>query len=187
MKINKFLSLVFLCAAIGSSLQFSCDKVKEKLSVNVGLNETEITFDVPARPLAGSTDSTYSEIYTINLDSLIKAESDELGVHNIRSVKINSCQLTLLNPGIKSFADMEFCKLELSPGNTDMWTTLAQININADQPTTTISVPVNSEVNLKDYFTTDQLQYRIVSKNRNSIATASRIKAAISFTLKVGL
>jgi hypothetical protein len=84
------LSLIGLLAITGVVILFhSCDKVN--VPVNVPATSSAITFYIPH---SQSTDTTVNIAYSINIDSLIQANSS-LNVSNITSIKVDSVNIAV--------------------------------------------------------------------------------------------
>ncbi|HEX6429619.1 MAG TPA: hypothetical protein VF008_18130 [Niastella sp.] len=163
----------------------SCNKIKGLVKVNVPMQSADISFTIPAQPSAGTY--TLAQFSTsLNVDSLIKAENSSLGINNIKSVKITACAITLQNADtLNHFGVLSTCKAELSTNNNSTLATLAELSSNRDTATSYLNLPVNSSLELKNYFSGTSFYYKISGTTRRPITKDLQAKATIKFDVQV--
>lgn len=177
----------FVFCAILTSFNFSCDKVKDAVKVDVPMQTAELEFKIEKIAQADVTVTSQVITTNINLDSLIKDKNASLGIKNIKSVKVKSCVITLGNStDLDNFGALKSCKAELSSNGGD-WITFAEIANNPDAVSNTLTLPINSNVELKSYFTQNSFSYRISASSRRATSTVLNATAKIKFNLEVGL
>ncbi len=182
MKKSYYRSL-WLCLAI-SFLSIRCDKVKDLVSVNLELQMANIEFSIP--PQAQGTQGLAEFSTHLNVDSIIKSKSPSLGVNNIKSVKIKSCTIQLLNAsGDDHFGALSAYKVEL--GSNGNWTIVAEQANNPDAASSTLTVPVNSAEDFKPYFIGSSFAYKLSGTTRRATTQTLACKATIVFDVKAGL
>jgi hypothetical protein len=185
MKISRVFPGRLAALAAFTLLFSSCDKLKDLLKANVTLEAGDVSFIIPAQP-AGTQTLAEFDVY-LNVDSLIKANASSFDISNIRSVKVKSCQLVVLNSTANDhFGVLSTCKAELASNGNSTWTTMAELASNPDATATTLDLPVNSDVELKDYFKATTLSYKISGTTRRATTTALICKAIVKFDAEVG-
>lgn len=163
----------------------SCNKLKDLVKVNVPMQTADISFTIPAQSSAGTyTLAEFSA--SLNIDSLIKAENSSVGIKNIQSVKITSCTITLQNADTANhFGVLSTIKAELSTNNNSSLVTLAELSTNPDTQSSYLDLPVNSSLELKDYFSGTSFYYKISGTTRRPITKDLQAKATIKFDVEV--
>lgn len=164
----------------------SCNKLKELVSINLPLETAGISFTLP--PLEeGTASATDVDVY-LNVDSLIKEEAPNMGVDNIKSVKIESCTITVLNATTEDhFGVLTDCSAAVASNVSPNWLTFAAVTGNPDTYATSLALPVKSDVELKDYFNATRFSYRISATSRRATTTELNCKATIKFKAEVSL
>ncbi|WP_142602053.1 hypothetical protein [Solitalea koreensis] len=166
----------------------SCEKVKDLVTADVNLSMSTLTFDIPKTAQGSVAVTTGSTAMDVN--ALIKASAGEkFGVNNIRSLKITSCVLELNTAIIRDndFSALQNVKVELSSNTNTNFVTLAEV---ASNPTTTASrleIPVNSTIDLKDYFSASNFYVRVSGATRRATTEPLHCTAVIKYTANVGL
>lgn len=167
------------CAAL-----FSCNKVKDALKVNVPVTmTTDLTF--PVIPAAG--DTTITANVNADIDQLIKNNNAQFGVKNIRSVEISSCSVSLAPPvdATDNLTAFNSLKVSLASDKKTDWADIAEAdNITA---TDSLSLQVNTNTDLKDYFTGKTFSYKIAGSLRRPTTHEMQCHVKITFKVTVGL
>ncbi len=174
---------LWLCLAI-SCLSIRCDKVKDLVSVNLNLQMAAIEFSMLPQP--EGTQNLAEFTTQLNVDSIIKAKSPSLGINNIKSAKIKSCTIEVLNAsGDNHLGALSAYKVEM--GGSGNWTIIAEQANNPEAPASTLQVPVNTTQELKPYFTGSSFAYKLSGTTRRATTETLACKATIVFDVKAGL
>ncbi len=179
--------LLFLCTVL--AVLSSCDKVKELASVNFNMDSAEGEFTIPVLTTTGTVTFDADQVY-INLDSLIKDQNAEVGVGNIKEVRIIECSLELLNGDEQNnFSVLESCKLALASNVNPSFITIAEIKDNPDEANNKLDLPVsNPELELKDYFmNANQFSYRVSGTCRKTTDKELQCRVHVKYRIKAGL
>ncbi len=184
MKQNKIFRIAILIAAFGfmSTLQ-SCTKALQGLKFNLGLQTQSVSVDVPVTPAGSIAIGPLTSTY--NLDSFIKAQTgNQLGVSNISSVKLVSVVITINNPDANNnFANFQSVNASFY-SNTNSTPYAISLTNNPNTYATSLSLPVNSNDELKGYFGT-QYTYNISGDLRSPITTILHCTVQYSYNLIV--
>ncbi len=149
-KLLVFTALIACTAIIYSS----CTKIDALIRAQaISFTATDLSFDVPVITNTATNSSIGTGTFTYNLDSLIRAQTvNQFGLANIDTVTLTSCTLTIQNPDAdNNFADFESANGSFSTSANATNTTMGSIDNNPDTYATTLTVPVNTGVNLKSY------------------------------------
>lgn len=175
-------------ALIIITVLFSCNKISESIQRDVYIYPKAISFTIPK---ITNTDSVMLvgdlNIKSLNLDSLIKKQSDKFGVANVKSIKIKEFKLELLNAdSLNNIQNIETITVKIkAPGQPDQSiATAAPSNSRA----TKLTIPLVSEGSeLKTFFTSPSFSYSLSGVLRT--ATTKELKAQVSatYTVTVGL
>jgi hypothetical protein len=184
-KIFYTLAAFLMIGAIGIS---SCNKIKELAKVNFNLDNADGEFTIPVIIAAGEATLGTDDIY-MNLDSIIKAQNSKVGAGNIKEVKIKSCELTLTNGDSKNnFSALESCKLEIKSNVKADYIKMASVENNPDVASQSLNLPVESSLDLKDYFlSANQFTYRVSGKTRKTTDKELNCKVLVKYTIVAGL
>lgn len=178
---------VFLVAALLLNI-YSCDKIKDLAKVNFNMDNSDGEFTIPAIVTVGEASFGTDDIY-MNLDSIIKAQNSKVGSNNIKEVKIKSCELTLSNGDSKNnFSALESCMLEMKSNVKPDFIKMAAVSNNPDVEAQTLNLPVESSLDLKDYFlSANQFTYRVSGKSRKTTDKDLNCKILVKYTIVAGL
>lgn len=169
-----------------STLLHSCDKVKDAISINVPTQTVTADFTIAPQPAGTQTLASFQ--FGINLDSVIKVQNSSLGLGNIKSAKIKSITLTLTNATqADNFAVVSACEAGLTSNNNTTYKAFATLTNNPDAFATTLDIPVNPDVDLKDYFNATAFYYQVSGTTRRATSTTLQGKATVKFDISVGL
>ncbi|MBL7773810.1 MAG: hypothetical protein JNM95_13175 [Chitinophagaceae bacterium] len=172
---------------IGSVLLSSCSAIKKKLNVDIDMTSSNVEFTIPVITTVGTTDMGEQTI-PVNIDSIIKANNAELAASNIKSVKLKSCTITLLDgDGQNNFAALQACSASFYSNTQTTPVQLASISDNPDVESYNLTLPVNASIDLKDYFGATSFTYHITGTSRKTTTKELHAKATIRYTLNVGL
>lgn len=179
-------SLGFVAVLALSTLLHSCDKVKDAISINVPTQTVTADFTIAPQPVGTQTLASFQ--FGINLDSLIKIQNSSLGLGNIKSAKIKSITLTLTNATqTDNFAVVSACEAGLYSSSNSTYKAFASLTSNPDTYSTTLDIPVNQDLDLKDYFNATAFYYTVSATTRRATTTTLQGKATVKFDVAVGL
>jgi len=176
---------VALCATSFSFI--SCDKIKDLVKVDVPVT-TEIEFIIPVITQTGNTTFGSYEV-PVDVNELIKSSNDELSIENIKSAKIESCIVTAeqntAHPN-DNFTALSAIKAEFASNTKTDFIEVASI---ATTPSNgyEIDVPVNSDLDVKDYMTGTTFKYRVSGVATRVTSSEIKCKAKIKFIVRAGL
>ncbi|HEY8388037.1 MAG TPA: hypothetical protein VIK74_05505 [Parasegetibacter sp.] len=185
MKLRKLFFQAFILASILTAFNFSCEKIKDAIKINVDVEMADVEFVVGPTQSGGSLQVDAEVDVHMDIDSLIKDANSNLSINNLKAVYPKSCTLTLVNPTTQSFGDLESYSIQLSTNGTN-WTTIAEITNNPDVQKNTLVIPVNTSADLKPYFTSTNFKYRAQVTGRRAIPETT-IKANLEFVVQAGL
>ncbi len=185
MKSNIFFAVILMtCITIINS---SCNKIKDAVKANITLTSADVEFTIPQITSIGAVTIGSSNVY-LNVDSIIKATNSKLSASYIKSVTVKSCSITMLDGDVNNnFSALENCKFDFSSNVNATLYTIAEITGNPDVESYTLDIPVNSTVNLKDYFGATTFTYNAAGTARKTTSKAIQCKATIKYSLEAGL
>ncbi len=165
----------------------SCNKIKEAVKANIELNYADIEFTIPQITATGPATLSSKDVY-FNVDSLIKANNAKLSASYIRSVSIKSCVVNMIDgDAANNFSALESAKVDFSSNVNTHLITLAEITGNPDVEAYTLEIPVNTTINLKDYFNATTFSYVLTGTARKTTNKDIKCKATIKYSLEAGL
>jgi hypothetical protein len=169
-----------------STLIHSCNKVKDAIRINVPTQTVSADFTIQPVPVGTQAVAIFQ--FGVNLDSLIKIQSKDLGINNIKSAKIKSVSLTLTNAtATDNFGSFSACEIGLSSSAKPEYTVVAGIASNADANVNPLEIPVTQDLELKDYFNSTSFTYRLSATARRATTTELKGRATIKFDVVAGL
>lgn len=175
-----------LMVAVATMGLVSCEKVKDMIKFNVGVQSQNIEFNVPILAAAGEQNLAAATVQ-LNIDSIIKAQNKEVGVDNIKSAKVTEVTLEILNPdNDNNLAIVEGAKVMLSSDTKTEPVTIAELENNPDEYKTTITIPAK-DVDLAEYLKSTNYSYTLWAKTRRGTTKELQCKATIKYDLQVGL
>ena len=180
-------SLGFVTVLALSTLFTSCDKVKDLVTINVPLQTADVKFTI--EPVAEGNMQETAFQWGINIDSVLKKENPDLGIGNIKKVKVKSITLNLTkspqDDNWSSFtaAEAGFASNAISPVS---YITFASKSNIPDTYATTLDLTVN-DVDLKDHFGATVFYYKVSATARRATTTALEGTATIKFDIEAGL
>lgn len=179
----KKLTFLSIMAVIMIVAMQSCSKVAKLLQYDIPLQSGSITITIPPTAVTSGTASGTGTNY-INIDSVIKANTGNvLGISNITSVKLKSATMVLQNPDTaNNFQNFSSCYASFTSNSASA---PYQVSI-ANNPNTyasTLTLPVDTTVNLKSYITGYQFTYTAGGAIRT--ATTDSLKCTINFTFSI--
>ncbi len=164
----------------------SCTKLASNLKYDLNLQTASVNFTIPACSTT-SLSVTGSQTVYYNVDSFIKANTmSMLGVSNIQSVKIMSCNLELLDgTTTNNFANISSCSGGFSSDAvaTPFVTTVAN---NPDAFSNNLTLPVDTTAELKDYIrNSNNFTYSLTGSLRRPTTDSLHCKATFAFKVRV--
>ncbi len=182
----KFLVPV-MAMLVGVLALSSCNKLKDAAKVNIGLSSTKVDFTIPIITQTGPVQLAAFNEY-VNVDSIIKANNASVAASNIQSVYITSCEITMLDgDAVNNFAVLESGKAELSSNTKPDMITVAEVTNNPDMLSYELDLPVNSSINLKEYFNATTFSYKLSGTARRTTTKEIHCTATIKYNLVAGL
>lgn len=174
-------------ALVGIMVSSGCKKLNDLVKANVNLTMSTLSFDIPVTAQGSLITTTAST--SMDVDALIKQNAgSNFGIKNIKSLKVTSCDLTLSNSdATNNFGNLSNCKLELSSSTSPNFTAVANLATNPDANVSTLSIPVDGNVELKDYFSAPSFSVRISGATRRATTKVLTCTAVIKYTAQVGL
>ncbi len=181
---KKLLLLAVSAAIVGFA---SCDKIKDMVKINVGVQSQNGEFKIDPIPGAGENELGAADVY-LNIDSIIKTENSSVGVGNIKSAKVTEVTLEILNPSAENnFAVVENAKVSLASDTKPEVVTIAEITGNPDEYKTSMNIPLTGSVDLADYMSGSTFTYKLSAKTRRGTTEVINCKATVKYELVVGL
>ncbi len=173
-------------ATLGMLGMTSCNKLANYLQYDLAMQTATVNFTIPPCPNTNIAVAGSQTVY-YNIDSFIKANTmNTMGIANITSAKVASCQITLLDPTTaNNFANFKSCT---SSFYSDADATPYQMNIsdNPDVYATSLTLPVDTSSELKGYLTNGrQFTYSLSGNLRRPTKDSIHCTATISFKVHV--
>ncbi|OQP58266.1 hypothetical protein A3860_08070 [Niastella vici] len=163
----------------------SCNKLKDLVTINVPLQTADVDFSIAPQPAGTQTLSSFQ--FGINVDSVLKKENSSLGIGSIKKVKVKSITLTLSNATqADNFGALSACEASIASNNKPDYVVFAGLTSNPETYATTLDIPVK-DVDLKDYFGSTVLYYKLSGTTRRATTTTLTGKATIKFDIEAGL
>jgi hypothetical protein len=167
---------------------FSCNKIKDALTVDVDMTQTEVAVTIPIVAEAGKIVSEEG-VLRFDVDSFLKATNNKASADNIRSVKLVSCTVQLLDntvfpdDNLTAFSGLQ---AEFSTDIKNTWTTLALLDDTVVDPYLA-NANVKGNTELKDYFRATQFRYRITGNAKRATGHPIECRLTLKYKLSVGL
>lgn len=184
MKKNTF-SLFLIAVAFGGSLiaSQSCNKGTTNSSEKkVTLISSNMNVDIPILISNGDNDSITSFYYKMNMDSFVKSYGSEYDTSSIRSVKLNSCIITLSGKDTaNNIRNFHTTNIGLTSTTNRYLSRIAAFTDIVDTNAYSISIPKSYNPNLASYFKADSVRYRLYGNIRRATTTDIKGTATISF------
>jgi hypothetical protein len=165
----------------------SCNKVKDLISINVSAQSSDVDFTI--QPANAGTGDLSQFSTSLLIDSLIKEQAGKTyGLVNIKSVKLESCVLTISNSDdLNSFGNVSACSAAMSSNANTTMVSIAELTSNPETVTSTLNVPVNTALDLKPYFGATSFSYKLSGTLRKAITKTLNCKATIKYKIEIGL
>jgi len=166
---------------------YSCDKIDDIANITFNMSNADAGFDIPPILVAGSADLG-SQSVNLNLDSMIKTQSGALSSDNIKRVKLTSCELILSDSDVNNnFSALQSCNLQLASDVKPEFITIASIDNNPDQPAYRLNLPVDADLDLKQYFTSGRtFTYKISATARKTTNRTLHCTAHLQYAITIG-
>ncbi|MGC4079338.1 MAG: hypothetical protein QM702_20315 [Rubrivivax sp.] len=174
--------------AIGLFTLSSCNKLKDLAKVTLNIQNEDGEFDIPATSSLIDIVIESNDVH-LNLDSMISAQNSKVSSKNVKEVHIKSCQLKLTNgTADNNFSALQSCKLEVKSNVNTTYIALAQMDSNPDSAAYVLNLPVNDQLELKDYFlSANTFSYRISGKTRKPVTAPLHCQIIVNYSLVAGL
>lgn len=167
-------------------LILSCNKLKELASTSFNFNDDSAEFTIPA---STTTSFSKSETFRMNLDSLIKANNAELAVSFMKTLSINSIDVTLVDPdSSNNLANISACTVSFSSNVNLTPIQIGALASNPDVYKTTMNIPVNASVDVKEYAkTATTFNYTLAGTLRRPLVRDVKCRVKVNYKLTAGL
>ncbi len=164
----------------------SCKKVEETTDQKITITSEAVSATID--PVSNVTTNATLGKFTLPIDlgAKIKEKVTLFGIKNLKSVKISSATIELVNgtPG-NDFGNLESLDIEISADNqTSQFA--AKITNNTATGNTLI-VPANGNIELKSLVTGTNVSYSLKGKLRQPITKVLNAKISVKYSLVVGL
>ena len=181
MKKQNSVSILLIIISV-ISLQ-SCTKIGAMLQYDIPVQSGSVTITIPPTSITSAGFSGAGS-NSINIDSVIKANTAGLlGVNNITSVKLTSATMTLQNADANdNFANFKSVYASFT-SNSDGSPYQISIANNPDAFASSISIPVDTTAELKNYISGSDFTYTAGGQLRT--ATTVSLICTINFTFNV--
>jgi hypothetical protein len=183
MKKNSFSFLLAITIVSSLLATQACNKgTSNSTEKKVTIINGSMNVDIPMLTGNGDNDSITSFYYKMNMDSFVKSYGSEYDTSSIRSVKLNSCVITLNDKdtanNIRNFHTTNIGIT--SATNRNIYRIAAFTDI-VDTNAYFISIPKSYDPNLASYFKADSVRYRLYGNVRRATTTEIKGIATISF------
>lgn len=168
----------------GSIALHSCTKLVNNLQRDLEMETTTVEMVIP--PVDTTVAFTGAATNYYNVDSFIKASTaNVLGINNITSAKIASCQITIDNPSTaNNFANFKSCSASFhTNAKTDPYT--VSVANNPDVYATSLNLPVDTSADIRTYFNGNQFSYSLNGALRRATTDSLRCKMVVKFRMRV--
>ena len=186
MKKQHLMPALFIAVILGGILSLqSCGKLANLLNFKLNMQTDSVNVTIPVTTGVNGEITVGPAVTIYNVDSFIHAQTgNQLGISNITSVKIQAVTFTLSNPdSLNNFQDFSSVSANFS-SNTNPNPYTVSIPNNPDVYAATLSVPVDTSVELKTYLGT-QFSYTLIGKLRRS--TTKPLNCTITFKFNVAV
>lgn len=162
----------------------SCTKIANLLTFRLGMQTKSFDFSIPVTTDTG-TMAVGPVMTSFNVDSFVKANTaGQFGASNIKSVKLSSVVLTLNNAdAANNFQNFSFVDVDFS-SNTNGTPYNMSIANNPDSYSATLSLPVDTTVNLATYLG-NEFTYSVRGRLRKGTTKQIDCTATVTFNLQV--
>lgn len=180
--------LLLLLMISSAFMVTSCKKLKEATEQNVSITPNSVEFNID--PIA--TTNTVTTIGTINVDidlnALVKQYAAGFGVNNIKSIKIKSFKIDLVNGSDASnnLANLESLSGEISATGKSSQA-IVNLNSNPDVQATSITIPSSGDIELKDFVAGTSVKYTLKGKLRRATTKTLRAKITAEYAFVFSL
>jgi len=179
---RKLIVLAIIC--LTSALQ-SCSKLAQIINYNLAMQSSSVTVSIPPENATGSIETFCSGSANYDIDSFIRASTlGTMGINNISSVKLLSCVLTLQNASnSNNFDNLASCSASFT--TSDMAPYEIGVTDNPAVYATTLSIPVDTTVELKSYLTGNQFTYTLKGLLRKAVTDTMKCTIQFTYSVKV--
>jgi hypothetical protein len=186
MKKQHLLPILMMTAVFGTIIGLSsCGKIANLLNFKLTMQTDTVNVTIPVTSNTNGIITVGPTVSAYNVDSFIRANTgNQLGISNITSVKLNSVTFKLNNANSSNnFANFQSVSASFS-SNTNSTPYTINIADNPDTYATTISLPVDTTVDLKTYLG-NQFTYSISGQLRRP--TTVPLNCTITFNFNVSV
>jgi PBP1b-binding outer membrane lipoprotein LpoB len=184
------LSILFCAIAIVgvASIFTSCDKVSKKNNSEQSVQYVTkiMPYEIPSFKRTGDIDSMTYFNHVINIDSFLKSFDSNFDTSSIQSVTLRSaffsCDTNLTKD---NFGNFHTLSLGIKTMQHSYLTRFASFMNISDSDRYTITINQIDNRNLKDYFKSDSLSFRIYGNVRDTNGYAIKGNAELVFDMKL--
>lgn len=169
---------------------YSCNKIAQVLAQGITWTGIDETITVPIVTDTTSHVSMGTGSFSYNLDSLIKNKTNNaLGLSNVDTFEFTSCTLTITNPDSNNnFQNFQYAQATFSTNANTAAATIGEVDNNPDTYAATLSLPVNSSVNMKSYLNPigiTTINYYLTGKLRKATTTTLTVQVHVAYYIHV--
>lgn len=166
----------------------SCDKLKDLTNVNFNFSNGTTEFDIPIT-LAGSYGSLTSKTFSMNLDSLIKANNGESGLQYLKTLTITSIDLTLPEADTpNNFQNLQSCKMKFYTNVKSDTLVIGSLDSNANTYKSVLNIPISASIDIKEYAkTASTFGYILQANLRKETTKVLKCKVKVNYQVTCGL
>ena len=167
---------------------FSCGKVKESLQRDIIVSPDEVNFDIPLVTNTNSGSMLGEIPVTMDFDSLIRNQTNELGVENARNFKLTSVKITLDSlRDDNNFGNFENIIVRIASSNQPD-TLVAQLEGNTNTKSLSVNIPiVAANPELKGFLSNSSFKFVLTGKARTPTTMILKAQATLTYSLTVGI
>ncbi|WP_256013054.1 hypothetical protein [Desertivirga xinjiangensis] len=164
----------------------ACDKVKDALEKDVNI-PTTVNFTINQLGVgAAETIGEFEVKY--NLDSAVKANAPSLSADNVKSIKLKSFKIELIDENAdNNFQAFKSIYASVSAQGLDTREVIRISDFNPANPTYSLTIPVTGGgIELKDYLS-KKIKYSIKGETRKTFTGPIRARAKAEYEFTIGL
>jgi len=178
------LSIAFVGTILATE---SCNKgTTNTTEKKVSLVHANMNVDISILPSNGDYDSITSFYYKMNMDSFVKSYNSDFDTSSIRSVKLNSCVITIKDADtMNNFSNFHTTNIGLTSGTNRNLYRIAAFTDIVDTNAYFVNIPKSYNPNLAVYYKSDSVRYRFYGNLRRP--TTKEINATANITLDITL
>ena len=180
---KKLLALLVIGSTIMAT---SCKKLEEALEQNVTITPTSVTFDIDAISNINAVTAIKSFDLNFNLGDEIKKQASSFGINNLKSIKPKSFTFELTNSNAdNNIGNFETLEVEVTATSLNPLV-VVKVTENPATQRSSITIPANGDIELKQLMTGSNIKYNIRGKLRKATTIKLNAKLTANYDLVVG-